>query len=661
MAIVFKCSSLYTIFTAAVLCETEYREEETILLLSSQSNPNMKNFFENFQKTLVFFDKIIILNDASIDVNDVENEVNKIIKQYKIDIFHMFLYDTYSLFFQKLLPSKTKIIFTEEGTLTYQPKKNYEIESNTIYFCNRLADIISMNWERIDEVALYQPEVFDGSLNVPVKKIHIEYLISENLKREAFLKKINNFFGYIPKEEDYEVIYFDNNLCETGCIQSDFERRFLKYVMEVIQEYKYTIKLHPHEIENFYKFRYDNKPIKIQKDSCIPWEIVFLNKMHRNTLQNLIVMSAGSTAEYNSIIIGREIFPNVKYISLLKIWIPYVTENKLVLDQYNNVDIFYSLLEKDKGYRPESFQELLQIFNTVFHKQNEISFNEKKEIEWLQKRCIRKGMFLHSTIEESEIHIKTDRCTYNEITVYDYTDDVINIKFDFKEQVNIQNCEFEWIVCKNTICKNVTIEKIYTVENLKACNIEYSINRTEVNKNLKKISFESDKDVVCGRFYYNKLINNICISFKRTDIKVTEGWLKDSTLDTRNQLYYDLLYSWLCLKQKGIKFCEFLRYKKIGIYGYGRIGQLLYKEIKDMDAKISFVQKQGAYITEEGIEVFDLNDLKEQKDMFDVIIITPIYEAEKIKIEITNYYQGNIMVVDELLEYINKNLLLEEN
>lgn len=660
MAIVFKCSSLYTIFTAAVLCETEYKEEETILLLSSQSNPTIKSFFYNFQKNLVFFNKIIILNEASIDVNDIEEEVNKIIKQYKVDIFHMFLYDTYSLFFQKLLPSKTKIIFTEEGVLTYQPKKNYEIESNTIYFCNRLTDVISIDWERIDEVALYQPKAFDRSLNVPVKKINIEYLVNDNVRRETFLKNINTFFGYTPKEEDYEVIYLDNNLCEVGYIQPDFEKRFLKYLMEVIQEYKYIIKLHPNEIENFYKFRYNNKPIKIQENSSIPWEIVFLNKMHNNTLQNLIIISAGSTAEYNSILLGRESFSNIKYISLLKIFGPYLTENTLISDLHNNADIFYSLLENDRGYRPESFQELQQIFNNIFHKQNQISFNEKNEIEWLQERCIRKGIFLHSTIEESELQIKIGENIYSEVAIYDYTEDMINIQFDFKELINIQDCKFEWIICKNISCKSVIIEKIYTVENLNIYNIEYDIEQTGKNRKFNQIFLENNKNIIYGKFCCNKLINNICIRFKKTDIKVTEGWLKDSTLDIRNQLYYDLLYSWLSLKQKGVKFYEFLKYERIGIYGYGRIGQLLYEEIKNINTKVFFIQKQGSYVTEEGVKILDLNDLKKQKEIVDVIIITPIYEAEKIKIEIRNYYNRDIIVIDELLKFMNKSLVIEK-
>lgn len=661
MVVLFKCSSLCTVFTATVLCETEYIQEEKILILSSQSSSTIKNFFSNFQESKVFFDKIIILNEASIDVNDIEKEVNKVIKQYQVDIFHMFLFDTYSLFFQKLLPSETKIIFTEEGNMTYQLKKNYDQEKNNVHFCNHLTDKINMNWGRIDEILLYEPEIFDGSIKVPIKKIKIESLISNSVDRKKFLKKINDFFGYIPEKEDYEVIYFDNYLCELGYIQPDFERRFLKYLLEIIQNYKYIIKLHPHEKENFYKFRYSNKLVRIQKNLGIPWEIVFLNKMDRNPLQRLVIISTGSTAGYNSIILGRKNFPNVIHISLLKIWEKYLTETYIALDQINNTNIFYSSLEKGKGYVPKTFEELQQIFNDIFKKNNQISYNEKKEIDWLRNRCIKKGKFLDNTIEESKLQIKTYKCIYEKTVIYDYTDDIIDIRFDFIQSIDLQNCEFKWIISENNLFNDIIIEKIYTVNNSEICNLEYDITGIEVNKNSNHIFFKNTKDIISGKFYSNKVINNICVLFKIINISSTRCCLKNSGIEKRNQLYYDLLYKWLCLKQKNIEFYKFLEYKKIGIYGFGKIGRLLYEEIKVLNVEVYFIEKQGSYITEEGIKVFDLKDLKEKKEVFDIIIITPIYEALKIETEIRDIYNGKLIALDKLLEYINKSSSLKNS
>lgn len=660
MAVLFKCSSLCTVFTAAVLCETDYIQEEKILILSNQTSSSIKKFFSNFQKSKVFFDKIIVLNESSIDVNDIEKEVNKIIKQYKIDIFHMFLFDTYSLFFQKLLPSETKIIFTEEGNMTYKPKKIYNEEKDKINFCNRLTNKICMNWERIDEILLYEPKIFDGSIKAPIKKIKIESLISNNIDRKKFLKKINNFFGYIPEEEDYEVIYFDNYLCEIGYIQPDFERRFLKYLLEIIQNYKYIIKLHPHEKENFYKFRYSNKLVRIQKNLGIPWEVIFLNKMDKNPLQNLVIVSTGSTAEYNSIVLGKKIFPNVTYISLLKIWEKYLTETYMVLDQINNTNMFYSLLEKDKGYMPKTFEELQQVFNDIFKRNNHVSYNEKKEMDWLRNRCIKKGKFLDNTIEESKFQIKTYKCIYDRIGMYDYTDDIIDIRFDFIEAINLQNCEFKWIVSENNLFNDIVLEKIYTVNNSEICNLEYDINGIEVNKNYKHIFLKNTKSTISGKFYSNKIINNICIMFKIINISSIRGYLKNTGIENRNQLYYDLLYKWLCLKQKNIEFYKFLEYKRIGIYGFGKIGRLLYEEIKVMNAEIYFIEKQGSYITEEGIRIFDLKDLKEKKEVFDIVIITPIYDTLKIEMEIKDSYDGKIIALDKLLEYINEDSSLKK-
>lgn len=655
--VLFKCSSLYTIFTAAVLCELYYKDEKTILVLSSQSNNIMKQFFDNFQKTKEFFDEIIILNEASIDKKDIEERVAEILHKYKIDIFHMFMYDTYSLFFQKMLPLDTKIIYTEEGSMIYQPKKSYDAASKTIFFCNRLSNIISMDWERINEVNLYAVEAFDRSIDVPVKKIEIEKLINDKIRMGEFLRKINFFFNYCPQEEDYNIVFFDSNLCQIGYIQSDFERRILKYLLKIIGDEKYIIKLHPHEENDFYKFRYCNKQVNIQKESKLPWEIIFLNKMYKNPMQKLVIMACASTAEYNSIILGKQCFPNIKFISLIDITKPYMTEKHKIAEQlYDNTKKIYALLEPGKGYIPTSFLQLQHIMDDIFHRKNRKSiFNEEKEIEWLRKRCVQKGEFLHSTIEETELYIKDENnVDMNETTVYDYTDDIIEINFSFLDEIKISEWNFEWVVYKSVACKKLIIDKVYTIDksNLEENDLSYNI----INI-LPDNSILLDNNIIKGTLYLEKPIYNICIKFRRDDVKISNGWLKDTTLDTRNQAYYDLLYQWLNLKQKNIKFSDFFdnkKYSKVGIYGYGRIGQLLYKEIEDMDIEIHFIQKEGTYAINDGVKVISIKEIAEERKKFDVIIITPIYDVIKIKSELEGHYNGKIMIIDELLKSLEK-------
>lgn len=655
MSILFKCSSLYTIFTSAVLCELYYKDEETILLLSDQIDDTMRRFFEIFQKEKVFFNEIIILNEASVDIKGIESDVKKIIQNYNIDIFHIFLFDTYSLVLQHLLPLKTKIIFTEEGTMTYYLKENYEFHSKTIFFCNKLKDKLEIDWNRVDEILLYEPKVFHSEINIRANKINIEVLLENKKKREIFLKKINRFFHYFPEKEEYDVIYFENNFCDVGYIQPDFERWFLKNLLCIIEESKYVIKLHPHETKDFYKFRYNNNKVNIQNNSSLPWEIVFLNKMHENPMKKLVIIASGSTAEYNSIIFSNICFPNVVVISLLEIIKYYITEKDILIQQLYNTNIFYDTLKKTNTYKPKSFQEFEEIFVKVMDlPEKKENFNEISEINWLRERCVRKGLFLNSTIEQWELIIKSEKkIIVDETVMYDYTDDVIELCFEFSVPLKKQKYEFEWKVSENIPYENIEIDKIYALKQ----------ESSEMYSNKKIISITYDvlekNDFITGNLYLDESINNMYIRFRVINLKRVEGLLKSTTLDNRNQLYYNLLYNWISLKQKDSNFFSFLqdkKYKKIAIYGYGKIGKLLYEEIKHLNIEVSFLQKEGSYITEEGVKIFEIRELQREKDIFDLIIITPIYEGEKIKSDLMGYFDKEIIKIDDLLEKIRYNI-----
>lgn len=649
MSVLFKCSSLYTIFTSAVLCELYYKDEETILLLSDQIDDTMRRFFEIFQKEKIFFNEIIILNETSVDIKDIENDIRKVIQNYDIDVFHIFLFDTYSIILQHLLPLKTKIIVTEEGTMTYSLKESYELDSKSVFFYNKLKDKLKIDWDRIDEILLYEPKAFHSQINTKVNKINIEILLEDKKKREIFLKKINKFFHYFPKKEEYNVIYLENNFCNIGSIQPDFERWFLKNLLYIIEESKYVIKLHPHETKDFYKFRYNNKKVNIQNSSFFPWEIILLNKMHDDPMQKLVIIGTGSTAEYNSIIFGNICFPNIIVISLLEIIKYYLTDKDVLIQQLHDTNIFYNTLEKVDKYKPKSFQEFEEVFNKIMDLQEEKkTFNEISEINWLRERCVRKGVFLDSTIEQWELIIRSEKkVIIDEIVIYDYTDDIIELCFEFSGLLKKQKYTFECKVSENIPCENIEINKIYALKQ----------EQSQIHINEKIISLTYDilgkNNCIKGNLYVDEPIDNLYIRFKIINLKRAEGLLKSTTLDNRNQLYYNLLYNWICLKQKDDKFLSFLQYKgyeKIAIYGYGKIGKLLYEEIKHLDIEISFLQKEGNYITEEGVRIFEIGEL--QKNKFDLIIITPIYEGEKIKSDLMGYFDKEIIKIDDLLEKV---------
>lgn len=131
----------------------------------------------------------------------------------------------------------------------------------------------------------------------------------------------------------------------------------------------------------------------------------------------------------------------------------------------------------------------------------------------------------------------------------------------------------------------------------------------------------------------------------------------DTSIIARKQQNYILMRNWLELKLNGNSIAEKLSERevaKIAIYGAGKHGSLLYKELQKTDIKILFwldtLPKSDKLF---GIPVISLEDkkaIRKKSKQVDAIVVTPFMEFNSIVSNIMDLGFKNIISLDELVK-----------
>ncbi len=116
--------------------------------------------------------------------------------------------------------------------------------------------------------------------------------------------------------------------------------------------------------------------------------------------------------------------------------------------------------------------------------------------------------------------------------------------------------------------------------------------------------------------------------------------------------YFDMFDKWFELIENGKNISEYFEknaYKTMAIYGFGKVGKHFFNAISKTKIKIEYVIDQSTKEVSEDIIV------KKPEDMYplvDVIVVTPVFDYEKIKWEIGKKYSGKVISLKELIEEI---------
>lgn len=120
--------------------------------------------------------------------------------------------------------------------------------------------------------------------------------------------------------------------------------------------------------------------------------------------------------------------------------------------------------------------------------------------------------------------------------------------------------------------------------------------------------------------------------------------------------YYDILTRWMTNKQDGLNIADYLTkkgYRKVAIYGHGKIGILLYGELREKaDLKVEcFIDTmtEEKFKSIDGIFSLPIFEVDLYKQV-DAIIVTPTFVYEVVEKDLrAQSYQGDILRLDSIL------------
>lgn len=119
----------------------------------------------------------------------------------------------------------------------------------------------------------------------------------------------------------------------------------------------------------------------------------------------------------------------------------------------------------------------------------------------------------------------------------------------------------------------------------------------------------------------------------------------------RYESYWRVLHQWLNLKEKGIKVGDYLLsrgYKKIGIYGMGMLGKHLIEELKDSGVDlVCGIDKNAESMY---LPITLVTPERACYSKVDLIIVTVVYDYEKVKSEVSVYTDKQIVSILDVLK-----------
>lgn len=133
-----------------------------------------------------------------------------------------------------------------------------------------------------------------------------------------------------------------------------------------------------------------------------------------------------------------------------------------------------------------------------------------------------------------------------------------------------------------------------------------------------------------------------------------ERYRQKSDADNEVAFYkkcYDIVCKWMSLKQNGNSLEKYFKqrgYHAIAIYGMGKMGGMLYEDLKDSDIQVKYGIAQGTYCTYPGLRIIKPKD---KMDKVDVIVVTPFSAFDEIEMLISEKTDIPVISIEEMMIY----------
>lgn len=133
-------------------------------------------------------------------------------------------------------------------------------------------------------------------------------------------------------------------------------------------------------------------------------------------------------------------------------------------------------------------------------------------------------------------------------------------------------------------------------------------------------------------------------------VKLNKKLEEHISLEEKNYLNYNVCREWLVnyiLDRNIVSYFNKMGYREVAIYGLGEIGTIFLDSLRKTNLSVSYAIDKNASVIFEDISVIT-PDSKEYKEV-DVIIVTPIFDFDKIKSILEKKVKCPIVSLEEVI------------
>lgn len=117
----------------------------------------------------------------------------------------------------------------------------------------------------------------------------------------------------------------------------------------------------------------------------------------------------------------------------------------------------------------------------------------------------------------------------------------------------------------------------------------------------------------------------------------------------RYRQYYDILNYWMESNLRGKTIPDYLKEKKynnIVIYGMGEMGNRLYEQVRGSDIRVHYAIDKNPI---SGYSELNVVGAAMETDGIDAVIVTPVYDFDKIKTDLKGSFSCEIISLEEII------------
>lgn len=118
------------------------------------------------------------------------------------------------------------------------------------------------------------------------------------------------------------------------------------------------------------------------------------------------------------------------------------------------------------------------------------------------------------------------------------------------------------------------------------------------------------------------------------------------------KLYYNVLNQWMYLKHNNRNLSEYFKrkkYKRIGIYGLGELGNRLIDELRDTETEVVYGVDKGMGSTFGIVPSFSLEEIQNITEDIDVMVVTPVFAYSEVADGLRDKVNCEIISIEDVV------------